>query len=109
MLVNVPRRFFRRRFQETTSQIDESTRGVYHTCMAKKLRVGKLSGKTPAERLRSARLERAWTQPELAARLEVEPNTVYRWERQGMDFTVRNDAIAAVLGVPPAWLRYGVN
>jgi len=64
-------------------------------------------GATPGGRLARARKDAGLTQRQVAAALDVTVNTIWRWERDGVDYGRRATALGELLGVRPAWLTYG--
>ncbi len=67
-----------------------------------------LKSKTFGKRLRDVRIERKWSQTEMAAKLGVTQPMISKWERQRANprlATVRR--LAGVLGVRSYWLAFG--
>lgn len=64
---------------------------------------------TLAERLRTARLEKGWSQEYLASRAETSQAVIQKIEN-GKSLRPRNiERIAEALGLRPAWLMFGVR
>ncbi len=62
---------------------------------------------TLGQRMRSKRLDKGWTQEQLAARAGTNQAVIQKIEN-GKSLRPRKiDQIAAVLGVNPAWLMFG--
>ncbi len=64
---------------------------------------------TLSERVRHARLQKGWTQRELAAQAGTTQQTINEIERGNITRPRKIKALAMALDVSPAWLQFGVE